>query len=163
MRTKKNKEITEKPKRKKFTLEQKIDAIVLLRENNYNYKKTALETGASQECLRQWKGRYGDMTTEAGRVTAVQERTEEQLLYHKMDYITKHFADLDQLTTDTIERIKVLIPKASINEATNVLRAISDIYKMVGMGNKDQQQGRPPVDSISIIQQVIDKQMNINS
>lgn len=152
-----------KPKRKKYTLEQKIDAIVLLRENNYNYKQTALETGASQECLRQWKRRYGAMTTESGRVTAIQERAEEQIVLHKMDYINKHFSALDQLTTDTIERIKGLIPAATISEATNVLRAISDIYKVVGMGTKDQQQGRAPVESISIIQQVIDKQMNINS
>ena len=57
-------EVTVEKKDKKnvkdFTWEDKIQALVLLRENNFNGKKTAEQLGVSPSTLKTWKSRYGD-------------------------------------------------------------------------------------------------------
>ncbi len=50
----------DKKNTKEFTWEDKIQALVLLRENNFNGKKTAEEVGVSHSTLKTWKSRYGD-------------------------------------------------------------------------------------------------------
>lgn len=146
-------------KRKIFTQEQKIYAITLLRENNFDYKKTALETGASIICLRQWKHKLSDMMTNEGRIAVYQERAEEKMISKKIDFIENHFGALDEVTKLTLDRIKKLLPDSTITEATGVLKAISDIYKIIGQSKDDKEKG----ESIDVIAQVINQQVNINS
>lgn len=149
-----------KRKRRSFTQEQKIYAVNLLRENNYDYRKTSAETGASQLCLRQWKHLYQDMTSDLSRVAVYQERAEERIVASKVDFIEKHFEDLGEVTRLAIKRMKELLPDATINEATSALRAVADIYKTVGVMNKDKEENK---ESVSVISQVVNQQININN
>ena len=57
-------EVTVEKKDKKnvkdFTWEDKIQALILLRENSFNGKRTAEQLGVSHSTLKTWKSRYGD-------------------------------------------------------------------------------------------------------
>lgn len=41
-------------KRTKYTVEEKIEVLRLLKENSYDYKKTSLETGVVYGALKNW-------------------------------------------------------------------------------------------------------------
>lgn len=152
--------ILKRNKRRTFTQEQKIYAVNLLRENNYDYKKTSAETGASQICLRQWKHLYQDMTSDLSRVAVYQERAEERIVASKVDFIEKHFEELGEVTRLAIVRMKELLPQATLHEATSALRAVADIYKIVGVTNKGNEENK---ESVSVISQVVNQQININN
>ena len=46
-------------KPKVYNWEDKLQALILLRDNNFNAKKTANELGIAHVTLRMWKSRYG--------------------------------------------------------------------------------------------------------
>lgn len=137
----------------KFSEEQRICALTLLQNNDYDYNKTARAVGCSAECLRKWRWKYDSILTSSSKVDLYRDKVEQKLMTKKIDFIGKHFEDLDNLTGKALKRALKMINGADLKDVINTLKVISDIYKSIGVSDEDKQTG----DNVNIIAQVINQ------
>lgn len=138
MTSKKEKILTVKSdKRSKYTEEQKVQALTLLRENNYNFLRTSQRTGIPRPTLRFWNQSYGNIEN----ITAVQQmqkKVEIDLVRLKTNYIQKYYSKYDELADAAIKRALFLVKEeVDTNKVVNVLKLVNDLMDKLGNDKVD--------------------------
>lgn len=138
--------------RQKYTTEQRMQALALLRENNYNFLKTSLATGIPRATLRVWKSTFKEDVTNLTAVQQIQEKVEMDLARLKINYIQKYYSKYDELTEEAIKRALILVKEETdTNKVVNVLKLVNELMDKLG-NDKDNGDTRS---QINYIQQTI--------
>lgn len=140
-------------KRTKYTIEEKIEVLRLLKENSYNYKKTALETGVVYGTLKNWFSQYKDRINNISAVDIIAENVEVNISKAKMCFIEKHFEKLNNLAEAAIKRALNLVEtEEDLNKLNGTIKIIGDIFAKIS-GFEDEESKNP--NTINLIQQSI--------
>ena len=99
---------------KKYTAEDKEEAMNLLRRNRYDYRKTSAALGISIKTLKKWRERYHE------------ERL--QSVLHQMEDL---HAELIGTATEINQAISKQIEKAPLNQLSSALGVLVDRYMKV--------------------------------
>lgn len=140
--------------KKRSTEQERAEALLILRENDYDYKKTSKEVGIPVNTIRQWVQRYPQLLEAGGEVKLYQAKAEEKIIKKKISLIDKHFASIDNITGKALRHLEDLLPEATILETTQILKTVADIYK--AFGDKTQEEKG---ENINIIAQVVNQQI----
>lgn len=138
-----------------YTDTQRLQAVKLLRENNFDYKATSSMLNVSQATLRSWASRYRDVhTTE--KVELMQERVELDLAKVKLDFISKNYRQMDNLAKTAIDRALTLIQEETdLSKVNNTIKILTDFFaKMHQPGDTSSDQPGSTV-TVNLIQQSI--------
>lgn len=138
--TRKNRNILppSKDKRSKYTQDQKVQALLLLRENNYNFLKTSLHTGIPRATLRFWNQSYKGDLDNSTAIQQVQQKVEMDLVRLKTNYIQKYYSKYDELAGEAIKRALYLIKEENdMNKVVNVLKLVNELIDKLGNDKVD--------------------------
>lgn len=138
-----------------YTDTQRLSAVKLLRENNFDYKATSAMLGVSSATLRSWASRYRDVhTTE--KVELIQERVELDIAKMKINFISKNYSKMDELAKKALNRAMVLVEQETdLNKVNNILKTLTDFMaKMHTPSEKDEERPGSAV-TVNLIQQSI--------
>lgn len=125
-------------KRTKFTIEEKIEVLRLLKENSYNYKKTAMETGVVYGTLKNWYTQYRDRLNNISAVEVIAENVEINLSKVKTRFIEQHFSKLNDLAEAAIKRaLKLIENEEDLNKVNGTLRVIGELLAKVSGAEDD--------------------------
>lgn len=140
-------------KRGAYTPEQKIEAIRLLHENNYNYYKTSAQTKISMSSLHTWEAQYGKELSSSNKVQIIAENIELNLSRVKTAFIEKHYSQLNKLAESAIKKAMDLVKEETdLNKVNNTIKVISDfITKIAGEDNDDEKRSN----TYNLIQQTV--------
>ena len=69
--------------KKRSTEQERAEALLILRENDYDYKKTSKEVGIPVNTIRQWVQRYPQLLEAGGEVKLYQAKAEEKIIKKK--------------------------------------------------------------------------------
>lgn len=142
--------------RNQYTLEEKIKALIVLRENNYNYRATSKETGVACVTLENWYCKHKKDLENISVTKAIAEKAEIDAVRLKAKFLEKHFQSLSELTESTVKRIKDLIPKEkNLKNLTETLKVLLDYSAKIS--DTDEEKGKT---EISFIQQTINQLNN---
>ena len=146
------KEVKPKRKHRQFSIEDKVKAVRILKENGYDYGATARETGVSRGTLRIWNDRFvSDINTDKVQIIAAE--TEIAITQYKNAFIKKHFAKLEDTTVLAINRAIVLLKREK--DLTKVNGTIKVLGDMIMKLTQTQSETQAPTTNIvrqSIIQ-----------
>lgn len=139
-------------KRTKYTIEEKIEVLRLLKENSYNYKKTSLETGVVYGTLKNWFSQYKDRINNISAVDIIAENVEVNLAKTKVHFIENHFEKLNELAEAAIKRALILIEnEGDLSKVNGTIKIIGDMFaKIAGMD-----EGEKGSNTTNLIQQSI--------
>ena len=125
--------VTENDKKKKrgaYSNEQKIEAVRLLADNNYNYYKTCKETGISRPTLESWNERYGTKLADDTQITAIGRKVEQNIAKLKGDFLRDKYRKMDLLADAAIAKaLELLKREEDLGKVTGVIRAINDFIR----------------------------------
>lgn len=140
-------------KRGAYTPEQKIEAVRLLHENNYNYYKTSAQTKISMSSLHTWEAQYGTELSSSNKVQIIAENVELNLSRVKTTFIEKHYSQLNKLAESAIKKAMDLVKEETdLNKVNNTIKVISDfITKIAGEDNDDEKRSN----TYNLIQQTV--------
>lgn len=142
--------------RNQYTLEEKIKALIVLRENNYNYRATSKETRVATATLENWYCKHKKDLENISVTKAIAEKAEIDAVRLKAKFLEKHFQSLSELTESTVKRIKDLIPKEkNLKNLTETLKVLLDYSAKIS--DTDEEKGKT---EISFIQQTINQLNN---
>lgn len=111
----------EKFQAKRYSVKERMAALVLLRDNGYNFTKTARQANVSVPSLRHWYKKYAnDLREQSEAIEAIVESTED-LQDQKKDLMTEIY-DTQLLI---IKRVQELIPSA------RSIRVLSDALAII--------------------------------
>lgn len=119
--------------RKSYTMEQKMQILALLKEYNYNYKKTAFEVGVKIGTLKNWNYMYRDEIETSTAVQVVAQAVEVDIARYKSDYMAAHYAGMSELAGKAIDKAKELLDKDKTNlkEVTALLESLNGFIRQV--------------------------------
>lgn len=142
-----------KKKKNSYTEEEKIQAVRLLKDNNFNHYLTAAQTGVSISSLHNWSARYMNEIDSANKVQIIAESVELNLARAKTNFINKHYSKMNELAEEAIKKALELVKKEEdLNKVNNTIKVISDFLgKMSNEGEEGEKKG----DSYNLIQQTI--------
>lgn len=140
-------------KRTKYTIEEKIEVLRLLKENSYNYKKTALETGVVYGTLKNWFSQYKDRISNISAVDIIAENVEVNMSKAKIRFVEGHFGKLNELAEAAIKRALDLVKtEEDLNKLNTTIKIIGDIFaKISGVDYEEDKNSN----TINLIQQSI--------
>lgn len=145
-----------KKTRKQYSLEDKMKALIVLRDNNYNYRATSRETGVATVTLENWYCKHKKDLENISVTKAIAEKAEIDAVRLKAKFLENHFQSLSELTESTVNRIKDLIPKEkNLKNLTETLKVLLDYSAKIS--DRDEEKGKT---EISFIQQTINQLNN---
>lgn len=148
-----------KKKRNRYSLEDKMKALIVLRENNYNYRLTSKETGVAAVTLENWYCKHKKDLENISVTKAIAEKAEIDATRLKTKFLEKHYASLSDLTELAVTRIKQLIPKEKrLSSVTDALKVLLDYSTK--LSDSDEEKGKT---EINFIQQTINQLNNIGN
>jgi hypothetical protein len=114
-----------KQKAKRYGLSEKMDALAILRNNDFNFTKTSKEVGASIPSIRAWHNKYGkQMKEESEKVEAAMVESSTKIQEHKKDFM----AEVYDTKLLIVKRVQDLIPSAKsiriLSDALAVLHSM---------------------------------------
>lgn len=119
-----------KRSRGSYTNEEKMEAVRLLIDNNYNYYKTCQQTGVGRPALKLWAERYASTFRTDEQVRSVAVQTEINIAKIKGNFIADKYDKISRLTDATIHRALELVPEEKdLNKVTGLIRAINDFVR----------------------------------
>ncbi len=112
-----------KKKKNSYTEEEKIQAVRLLKENNFNHYLTAAQTGVSISSLHNWSARYMSDIDNTNKVQIIAESVELNLARVKTNFINKHYAKMNELAEEAVKKaIDLVKMKQTLIRSTTQLR-----------------------------------------
>lgn len=145
-------------KRRQYTDNQRVEILRLLKENSYNYQKTALETGVPYPTIKVWYSKYKNEINEMTAVSCIAERVELNVAQLKAEFIEKHFKEMNTLAQDAIKRAGELIKKETdLSKVNGTIKVVSDFVSKITEINPS---ATKSAETINIIQQTIN---NLNA
>ena len=139
-----------------YTKEQKISAVKLLQDCNYDYRKVSQQLGIKYDTLRSWASRYKDiqLPTQTQIIAAKVELDLEQM---KREFISKHFEGMDELAQKAVSRALELIEvEEDLNKVNNTIKILTDFFaKMQNATNVDDPSRPGSAVTVNLIQQSI--------
>lgn len=142
-------------KRTKYTVEEKIEVLRLLKENSYDYKKTSLETGVVYGTLKNWFSQYKDRINNISAVDVIAENVEVNLSKVKVRFIEKHFEKLNELAESAVSRALILMSREEdLSKVNGTIKIIGELFsKMAGVdGDRAEEKDS---NTVNLIQQSI--------
>ena len=119
-----------KRSRGSYTNEEKMEAVRLLIDNNYNYYKTCQQTGVGRPALKLWAERYASTFRTDEQVRSVAVQTEINIAKIKGNFIADKYDKISRLADATIHRALELVPEEKdLNKVTGLIRAINDFIR----------------------------------
>lgn len=119
-----------KRSRGSYTNEEKMEAVRLLIDNNYNYYKTCQQTGVGRPALKLWAERYASTFRTDEQVRSVAVQTEINIAKIKGNFIADKYDKISRLADATIHRALELVPEEKdLNKVTGLIRAINDFVR----------------------------------
>lgn len=130
---KKRDEVTENDnvkKRGSYTNEQKMEAVRLLADNNYNYYKTSKETGIARVTLEAWNSRFGTKLANDEQILAIGRNVEQNLAKLRGDFLRDKYRKIDMLADAAIAKaMELLANEKHLSNVTELIRAINDFVR----------------------------------
>lgn len=140
-------------KRGAYTPEQKIEAVRLLHENNYNYYKTSAQTKISMSSLHTWEAQYGAEINSSNKVQMIAEKVELNLARIKTNFVEKHYSNLNKLAEAAIKKaIDLVKDETDLNKVNNTIKVISDFMAKVSGEEGDEEKRN---NTYNLIQQTV--------
>lgn len=119
-----------KRSRGSYTNEEKMEAVRLLIDNNYNYYKTCQQTGVGRPALKLWAERYASTFRTDEQVRSVAVQTEINIAKIKGNFIADKYDKISRLADAAIHRALELVPEEKdLNKVTGLIRAINDFVR----------------------------------
>ncbi len=119
-----------KRKRGAYTNEQKLEAVRLLADNNYNYYQTSKETGIARPTLESWNARYGKKLADDQQILAIGRQVEQNVAKLKADFLRDKYKKMDLLADTAIAKaLDLLKSEDDLGKVTGVIRAINDFIR----------------------------------
>ena len=141
-------------KRTKYTVDEKIEILRLLKENSFDYKKTCLETGVNHGTLKNWFCTYKDQLNNLSTVALIAENVEQNISKAKIRFIDRHFNELNNLAEEAIKRaLKLVKDEVDLSKVNGTIKVISDLFSKIS--DLDSSGGDDPKNSASLIKQTI--------
>lgn len=145
-----------KKTRNRYSLEDKLKALIVLRENSYNYRATSKQTGVAAVTLENWYCKHKRDLENISITKAIAEKAEIDAARLKTKFLEKHYESLSDLTEMAVTRIKQLLPKEKrLPYVTDALKVLLDYSSK--LSDSDEEKG---VTEINFIQQTINQLNN---
>jgi len=136
--------------RTKYTMEDKVQILRLLKENSYDYKKTSLETGCNYGTLKNWYVKYKGELANINSVDMIAEKTELNVAKAKIRFIDRHYSSLSLLAESAIKRaLELLKEEKDLNKVNDTIKIVTDYFTKLSGNEEQKQQGT------NLIQQTI--------
>lgn len=141
-------------KRRRYTDQQKIEVLTLLRENSYNYRKTEFDTGIPYSTIKVWYNQHKNELNEMTSVSCIAEKVEQNIGRLKTDFISAHFKAMSGLAAKAIERAEELIEKErDLSKINGTIKVVTDFFAKIG--EVDPESANKGDTYISVIRQTI--------
>ena len=145
-------------KRRRYTDDQRIEVLRILKENSYNYTKTALETGVPYPTIKVWYSKFKHEINEMTAVSCIAEKVELNIAQLKTTFIEKHFTNMNNLAEMAIKRAEELLKtETDLSKVNGTMKVVTDFIARITEINPSSAKS---VETINIIQQTIN---NLNS
>lgn len=140
-------------KRRQYTDNQRIEILRLLKENSYNYRKTALDTGVPYPTIKVWYSKFKNEINEMTAVSCIAEKVELNIAQLKTEFIEKHFKEMNTLAQEAIKRAGELIKsEEDLSKVNGTIKVVTEfIVKMT----ENSPSSNKSAETINIIQQTI--------
>lgn len=126
-----------KPKKKKYTDKEKVEAILILKENGFNFSQTSKQLGLNTNTLKGWYNKFGyRITQEIDNNDQVQETVQEYA--EEKDNFLRDVYDTKKETLDVVrqkvyqlnstENIENMSPKF-FSSLINMLKVLNELEK----------------------------------
>lgn len=142
-----------KKKKNLYTEEEKIQAVRLLKENNFNHYLTSAQTGVSISSLHNWSARYMSDIDSTNKVRIIAESVELNLARVKTNFINKHYSKMNELAEEAVKRaIDLVKDETDLNKVSNTIKVISDFMAKVSGEEGDEEKRN---NTYNLIQQTV--------
>ena len=141
-------------KKARYTTEDKVNAIRLLKENGYDYVATERELRIPRATLHTWNDRYSsEMNVDKVNVLAID--AEVAVTQYKSNFLKTHFNKLSKATELAIDRATELLKsEEDLTKVNGTIKVLSEmISKLTTLqGNGENNPGTTNIVRQSIIQ-----------
>lgn len=136
--------------RRKYSMEEKVEILRVLKDNSYDYKKTSVQTGCNYGTLKMWYVKYKDNLANLNAVDMIAEKTELNLSKAKIRFIERHYNQLSQLAETSIGRaLELLKDEKDLNKVNDTIKIVTDYFAKLSTSEEQKETGN------SLIQQTI--------
>lgn len=139
----------------RYTTKEKREALIVLRDNSFNYYRTEKQLGIRRDTLRRWAEADTSGTVADGAIKAMEQTIELNASKARMQFISKHYDKLSELAGKTISKaLELLDNEPDLQYVNGLLKIITDF--MLKMGESGQNSESSSVSNIyNVIQQTI--------
>lgn len=122
--------VGKKRSRGSYTNEERMEAVRLLIDNNYNYYKTCQQTGVGRPALKLWADKYASTFRTDEQVRSVAASTEIRIAGIRGEFIKDKYEKIGRLADKAIQRALELVPEETdLNKVTGLIRAVNDFIR----------------------------------
>ncbi len=151
-KTKTNGEGHDKPS-KRFPYSEINKILIKLRENDFDYTKTAAETGIHRTTLSRWRNSFPEMCTNKYHAMNVA-NLENKIYTNNKEVVESTFS----LLKKCIERAEILIVKEEdLNKVSNLIKVLSPISEMNKEGEQEEKETK-----MSILKKTLEKMSELD-
>lgn len=152
----KSKEIGRLVRRKKrYTTDEKIEALRILKENNYDFLKTSSTLKVAVNTLKTWNNTFRTQLDGDAEIKAIALKTENNMAQLKQKFLSQHFAALNELTEKTIKRSLLIVKKETdLSKLCSILKVSAEILTKLTPDNSQQTTNN---NTFNLIQQSIEQ------
>lgn len=138
----------------RYSMEEKIEVLRLLKENEYNIPVTAANTGVAINTIKDWVRRYKNELDSLTTVNAIAEEVELNVARVKNQFVNRHFNKLNTLAESAITRALELVTiEEDLSKVNNTIKIIGDfVLKLSQASGKAEETAQS---SVNLIQQNI--------
>lgn len=109
----------------RYTLDERLQALEVLKQNDYDYERTERETGVNRSTLSSWNQTYRKKIESDRHIQLVAEAAQADFRAYKLRFLQGHFADLNRVAKKAIGRAETLLESAdSLRDVAKVLEVL---------------------------------------
>ena len=151
-KTKKNGEGHDKPS-KRFPYSEINKILIKLRENDFDYTKTAAETGIHRTTLSRWRNSFPEMCTNKYHAMNVA-NLENKIYTNNKEVVESAFS----LLKKCMDRAEILIVKEEdLNKVSNLIKVLSPISEMNKEGEQEEKETK-----MSVLKKTLEKMSELD-
>ena len=130
--------------RHRYSTEERVQILRILKDNNYDIYKTSKSTGCKYGTIHQWMIKYKNSMENISAVEEIAENTERKLQRVKHDFITRHFDRVDKLGEEACRQaMELLKTEKDLQKVNGTIKLVNDFLSNNGKDEKDVEMMQP--------------------
>lgn len=124
--------------RRTTTTAQRLAALRVLQQNDFNYRKTEIDTGFSHVTLHKWQDKYGNQLDSAKNLREIAKSNDVALTKLYTQFFSRQYGRAETALQAAIDRgVELLANERDLSRVSQFARVLLDYGKALGLQQTD--------------------------